>query len=179
LLGAETNIGKTAVLTNMALDVLDTNPNVSVMYFSLDDSRKSTSYRFLSIMTQLSINDTHKQQTDPAKAKILNDGRAKLLGLARSKRLLVKDTSEICTADQLKAEIQGFTDKSKLVVFIDGLYNLEVGDGFGGSIREANIERARLVKQLVDIYHIPVLTTGELRKKTKEEGKDKALRSMI
>jgi hypothetical protein len=173
LLGAESNIGKTAVLTNMALDVLDTNPDVSVMYFSLDDSRKYTAYRFLSIMTQLSINDTHKQQTDPSKAAILKDGRAKLIDLARSKRLLVKDTSEVCTADQLKAEIQAFADKSKLVVFIDGLYNLEVGDNIG-AIREANIERARLVKQLVDIYRIPVLTTGELRKKTKEEGKDKA-----
>ena len=54
------------------------------------------------------------------------------------------------------------------------LYNLEVGDKFKGGIREENIERARQVKQLVDPHRIPILTTGDLRKKTKEEGKDKA-----
>jgi hypothetical protein len=174
LLGAESNIGKTAVLTNMCLDVLETNPDVSVMYFSLDDSRKYTAYRFLSIMTQLSINDTHKQQTDPVKANVLMDGRKNLIDLARSGRLIVKDTSEIYKAEQLVAEIKGYQDKSNLVVFIDGLYNLEVGDKFRGGIREENIERARQVKQLVDTYRIPILTTGELRKKTKEDGKDKA-----
>lgn len=174
LLGAESNIGKTAVLTNMCLDVLETNPDVSVMYFSLDDSRKYTAYRFLSIMTQLSINDTHKQQADPVKAKSLNDGRNNLIELVRSGRLMVKDTSEIYTAEQLVGDIKEYKDKSNLVVFIDGLYNLEVGDKFKGGIREENIERARQVKQLVDTYRIPILTTGELRKKTKEEGKDKA-----
>jgi hypothetical protein len=173
LLAAETNVGKTAVLTNMCLDILETNPDVTVMYFSLDDSRKYTAYRFLSIITQLSINDTHKQQTDPVRAKVLMDSRKNLIELVRSERLIVKDTAEINTADQLIAEIQGFKDKGKLVVFIDGLYNLLVGDKFKGSTREDNIERARIVKYLVDTYRIPLITTGELRKKTKEEKKDK------
>ncbi len=174
LLGAESNVGKTAVLTNMCLDVLETNPDVTVMYFSLDDSRKYTAYRYLSIMTQLSINETRKQQTDPAKALLLNNGRIKLVDLVKSGRLIVKDTAEVCDIIQLKKEIINISDKSKLVVFIDGLYNLEVGDKFKGGIREENIERARQVKLLVDKYRLPILTTGELRKKTKEEGKDKA-----
>lgn len=174
LLGAESNVGKTAVLTNMCLDVLETNPEVTVVYFSLDDSRKYTAYRFLSIMTKLGINDTHKQQTDPVKKLILESGRKDILDLARSGRLIVKDTSEVCTIDELKAVIKDIPDKSKLVVFIDGLYNLEVGERFKGGIREENIERARQVKLLVDTYGIPILTTGELRKKAKDEGKDKA-----
>lgn len=173
LLGAESNVGKTAVLTNMCLDVLETNPELTVVYFALDDSRKYTGYRFLSIMTQLGINDTHKQQTDPVKKLALERGRKEILALARSGRLIVKDTSEVCTIDELKTVIQGIPDKSKLVVFIDGLYNLEVGDKFKGGIREENIERARQVKLLVDHYGIPILTTGELRKKTKDERKDK------
>jgi hypothetical protein len=32
-LGAESNVGKTALLTNLTLDALDTNPDVAVMYF--------------------------------------------------------------------------------------------------------------------------------------------------
>lgn len=174
LLGAESNVGKTAVLTNMCLDVLETNPDVTVMYFSLDDSRKYTAYRYLSIMTQLSINETRKQQAAPDMVDLLNYGRKKLVDLVRSKRLIVKDTSEVYNIEQLKSEIENIPDKSKLVVFIDGLYNLEVSDKFRGGIREENIERARQVKLLVDKYRLPILTTGELRKKTKEESKDKA-----
>ena len=71
LLGAESNVGKTAVLTNLCLDILDTNPDVTVLYFSVDDSRKGTSYRFISIMTQIRINETKRKQTDPVKAKKL------------------------------------------------------------------------------------------------------------
>jgi replicative DNA helicase len=124
-------------------------------------------------MTQLIINDTHKQQTDPIKAKSLKDARNNLLELIRSGRLIVKDTAEICTSDQLISEIQNYEHKDKLVVVIDGLYNLLVGENFKGDKRVENIERARVVKYLVDAYRIPLITTGELRKKTKDEKKDK------
>ena len=42
------------------------------------------------------------------------------------------------------------------------------------NIREMNIERANKLKTLVDTYHVPIICTAELRKKTKQEGKDKA-----
>ncbi len=170
LLGAESNVGKTAVLTNMTLDLLDTNPEVRVLYYSLDDASLYTAYRFLGILTGQSINQVRK---GIQKGK-LQPGREKLLSLVDEKRLIVKDIGEINNIEQLKQDIESITDHSNIVVVIDGLYNLEVGDRFKGGIREENIERARQIKELVDIYRIPVLTTGELRKKTKEEGKDKA-----
>lgn len=174
LLGAESNIGKTAVLTNMCLDVMETNPEVSVIYFSLDDSRKYTAYRFLSIMTQFHINEVRKRLDDPAKKAILDGQRKCLIDLVRSRRLIVKDIAEVSHIEDLVSVIEAFPGMDKLVVFIDGLYNLEVGDKFKGGIREENIERARQIKALVDTFRIPILTTGELRKKSKEEGKDKA-----
>ncbi|MCZ7616597.1 MAG: hypothetical protein M5T52_24300 [Ignavibacteriaceae bacterium] len=59
----------------------------------------------------------------------------------------------------------------KLVVFIDGLYNLEVNANSNQGIRIENIERAQKVKEIVDTFRIPLLSTGELRKKMKNEGK--------
>jgi replicative DNA helicase len=174
LLGAETNIGKTAFLTNMCMDVLETNPNLTVIYLSLDDSRKSTSYRFLSIITQLGINECQKKLTDISKSRIQKDGRNKLIELACFERLIVKDTSEVSTSAQLISEIEACKDKSNLVVFIDGLHNLLVDDNINGGIREVNIERARIVKYIGDKFKVPVITTGEVRKKGNEEGKDKA-----
>jgi len=171
-LAAESNIGKTAVLTNLALDLLETNPDVSVMYFSLDDSRRYTAYRFLSILSQLHINKIQKPQIDPANFNKIVDARNKFLDLVDAGRLIVKDLGDITHIDQLKTVITSFNDLSKLVVFVDGLYNLEVTADGNQGIRIENIERAQKVKQIVDTYKIPFLSTGELRKKMKTEGKN-------
>jgi DNA primase catalytic core len=171
LLGAETNVGKTAVLTNLTLDVLETNPEVNVLYYSLDDSRVYTAYRFLSILTQFHINEVKKKQSEVSRQELLDDKRSRVLNYIKEKRLIIKDISEVNHIDELELDIREI-EKENLIVFIDGLYNLEVGKGTG-SIREQNIERATRVKLLVDSYALPIFTTGELRKKTKEESKDK------
>jgi hypothetical protein len=171
-LAAESNIGKTAVFTNLALDLLETNPDVSVMYFSLDDARRYTAYRFLSILSQLHINKIQKPQIDPANFNKIVDARNKFLDLVDTGRLIVKDLGDITHIDQLKTIITSVNDLTKLVVFVDGLYNLEVTADGNQGIRIENIERAQKIKQIVDTYKIPFLSTGELRKKMKTEGKN-------
>lgn len=171
-LAAESNIGKTAVITNLALDLLETNPDVSVMYFSLDDSRRYTAYRFLSILSQLHINKIQKPQIDPLNFNKIVDARNKFLDLVDAGRLIVKDRGDITHIDQLQSIITSVSDLSKLVVFVDGLYNLEVTADGNQGIRIENIERAQKVKQIVDTYKIPFLSTGELRKKMKTEGRN-------
>lgn len=170
-LAAESNIGKTAVFTNLALDLLDTNSDLSVMYFSLDDSRRYTAYRFLSILSQLHINKIQKPQIDPSNFNKIVDARDKFLDLVDTGRLIVKDLGDITHIDQLQSIITSVSDLSKLAVFVDGLYNLEVTADGNQGIRIENIERAQKVKQIVDTYKIPFLSTGELRKKMKTEGK--------
>ena len=170
-LAAESNIGKTAVFTNLALDLLETNSDVSVMYFSLDDARRYTAYRFLSILSQLHINKIQKPQIDPANFNKIVDARNKFLDLVDIGRLIVKDLGDITHIDQLQSIIKSVNDLSKLVVFVDGLYNLEVTADGNQGIRIENIERAQKIKQIVDTYKIPFLSTGELRKKMKTEGK--------
>ncbi len=170
-LAAESNIGKTAVFTNLALDLLETNPDLSIMYFSLDDSRRYTAYRFLSILSQLHINNIQKPKIDPFNFEKLADAREIFLDLVDSERLIVKDLGDLTHIDQLHTIITSFGDLSKLVVFVDGLYNLEVTADGNQGIRIENIERAQKIKQIVDTYKLPFLSTGELRKKMKNEGK--------
>ena len=158
LLGAESNIGKTAVLTNICLDLLDTNPDVEVLYFSLDDNRLYTIYRLLSIKTQFNINDVKKKQVDAVKKVELNNSRSEILELVRDQRLILKDISHVNHISHIEDEIKKIADPSKLAVFIDGLYNMDVSAS--KSIREENIERAKQVKVLVDTYRIPIMTTG-------------------
>jgi len=172
LIGAETNVGKTALLTNIALDLIETNPKVRVLYFSLDDSWSVITNRFLGILTELELNQVQRKQASEGDARNIKVAYERLCSLSDSGRLHIKDLSEVTNFDQAEATLRELYEDGNLAVFIDGLYNLEV-DNNGGGIRETNIERANKLKLLVDTYAIPLICTAELRKKTKEEGKDK------
>lgn len=172
IIGAETNVGKTALLTNIALDLMDTNPEVRVLYFSLDDSWSVITNRFLGILTGLELNKVQRKQASAVDAIKVRDAYQELACLANDGRLYIKDLSEVTNFNQAEAVVRELYDDGNLAVFIDGLYNLEV-EGIGGGIREVNIERANKLKLLVDTYRIPLICTAELRKKTKEEGINK------
>ena len=172
LIGAETNVGKTALLTNIALDLIQTNPDVRVLYFSLDDSWSVITNRFLGIMTGLELNKVQRKQASAVDAIKVRDAYQELARLACDGRLYIKDLSDVTNFNQAEAVLRELYEQGNLAVFVDGLYNLEV-EGNGGGIRETNIERANKLKLLVDTYRIPLVCTAELRKKTKEEGINK------
>ncbi len=65
VVSAETNVGKTAFLTNLFLDILDENIEVQGLYCSLDDSRDVIINRFIGIRTGLNLNQIQRRQSDP------------------------------------------------------------------------------------------------------------------
>jgi replicative DNA helicase len=172
VVGAETNAGKTAFLCNLTLDLLDSNLDVSGIYFSLDDNKDVILNRFLSINTGIPLNQVQRPQTSDKHKNMLQGGYSYLFNLADSERLFVKDASEIADIDDLRLEIKRRMSR-KLFVIIDGLYNLDVG-GTGADIRKENIERANELKSIADAYRIPVICTGELRKKERNAPADRA-----
>ena len=171
IIGAETNVGKTAFLTNLFLDVLESNPETIGMYFSLDDSKDVIINRLLGIISNLDLNQVQRKQDNPPDQQILKNAYDKLITFAHNSRLHIKDLSEVTHINHLEVVIREFANEN-LFIGIDGLFNLEV-DRNGGGIREENVERANKLKTLVDTYNIPIICTGELRKKTKDEGKNK------
>ncbi len=171
LLGAETNVGKTAMLTNLLLDIADSNDDVRIVYFSMDDPWNVIINRYLGILTSINLNQVQRWQDNYADADKLKKAYDYLMAMSKAGQLYIKDQSEVNTYDQIEAVIREHYDED-LVVFLDGLYNVKVASS--GSIREINIERANKLKTLVDTYHIPIICTAELRKKTREDGKNKA-----
>lgn len=177
IIGAETNIGKTAFLTNLFLDILETNPETQGLYFSLDDNKDVIINRFLSIKTNMNLNRVQRRQDHGSfDEKNLKETVEHLSQLHTAGRLDVKDISEISHIDLLEREIRSRAG-SNLFVVIDGLYNLDVGQAHKG-LREENIDRANKVKALVDAYKIPIIATGELRKRNAGE-KQKSLSPSI
>jgi replicative DNA helicase len=169
-LGADSNVGKSAVMHNLALDLINSNKDVTVLLFSQDDPKLNASYRMIALLGDLAIHDSKKGMAaiakDTYRANHLKEARTEYIELLKSERLVMKDASDIYQLEKLEKVVKSYYEKSKkIVVIIDGLYNLEVSSGKEG-IRMENIERAQYIKRIVDTYKIPLITTGELRKKT-------------
>jgi len=167
VVGGKGNAGKTAFICNLTLDLLDSNKDLTGIYFSLDDNKDVILNRFLSITTDIPLNQVQRPQKADRHIGMLTEGNRYLFKLAEDKRLSVRDASEISDVEDLELEIKRRME-NKLFVMVDGLYNLDVGDTKGDT-RKENIERANKLKALADIYRIPVICTGELRKS--ERGK--------
>ena len=163
IIGAYTAKGKTALATNLFIDLLLSNPGLTGLYFSLDDNRDVIINRFLAILSGIKLNQIQRRLKDPGEREELDRSYARLSELASGGWLNIRDISEISHVDRLEDEVREHAMK-KLVVVIDGLYNMDVGSDLGG-IRELNIERANRIKVLVDTYKLPVICTAELRKK--------------
>lgn len=167
LIGAYTNRGKTALLTSLLLDVLFSNPGITVMYFSLDDNVDTIINRLLSTKTGVDINDVQREQVGEENPTKLREAYDYYVGLAKKRKMFIRDISDIRHVDNLEADIREKAG-SKLVVFIDDIHNLNTGSGYNG-LREENIDRANKIKNLAILHKIPIICTAELRKKAPGE----------
>lgn len=167
VIGAKTSIGKTAFLSNLTIDILDSNPEIKCIYFSLDDNEKIIITRLLAIISKknITINNIQRPRNIPDKNKIARtEAYETLITLADSGRLDIKDLTEVSDFDSIERAIRE-NETQNLFVAIDGIYNIEADTKYG-NIREVNIERANKVKLLADTYGIPIIVTGELKKDT-------------
>lgn len=177
ILGAQTNVGKTAFVANLAYHLLNSNDNLTVLYFSLDDNYAVTATRMRAIIafrerrlsdmaqflsSNIAINEFRKHLETPRQEQKYQANQT-FLGSVKSNRLEIYDIADTPRICDIELVIRQKADKT-LAVVIDGLYNAAVPAGNGG-IREENIERANRIKALVDTYSIPVICTAEVRKK--------------
>ena len=167
LIGAYTNRGKTAFLISLFLDALSSNPELTAMFFSLDDNKNTIINRLLSSKAGIDINKVQREQTDPKDKDKLSEAYDYIVGLADERRMIIKDIGEISHVNSVEAEIRE-RGSDNLAIFIDDVYNLDTGVSYTG-LREENVDRAIRIKKLVEVYDIPLVGTAELRKKSAGE----------
>lgn len=168
IIAGQTSKGKTIFLTNVFMDAVMTNPELTGIYISLDDNKKEIVNRFLSILTGIEMNviKSGELRDNPSGLGVLlEEGYDTLKKLYREGRLIIKDISELESVADLELLICQHKDK-KLMVALDGMYNLSTGEK-RQDIRGDNIDRANQLKRLVDVYGIPLYATGEIRKLSK------------
>ena len=165
LIAAETNMGKTTLMTNLFIDLLHSNHELQGIYFSFDDNKDVIINRFLAFLTGIDINriQAPNMLSESIHSMLVTSGYGRLTEWADSGKINIQDMNDVKNFDELQEMIKTM-DPSRLVVCIDGTYNLAVeGANFG--MREENIIRANKLKLLVDTYRIPLFATVELRKK--------------
>jgi hypothetical protein len=146
--------------------VLDSNPNVKGLYLSLDDNKDVIINRLVGIKSGVKLNSIQKKREEVKDEISIHKAYDDLIRLSRDERLHIYDISQVARIEDVEALIAKIGNDN-LVVIIDGLYNLSV-EAEGG-IRVENIKRANTIKALVDVYRIPLICTGELRKRTSED----------
>jgi DNA primase len=167
ILGAQTNVGKSAFLTNLFADLLQTNPEAHGLYFSLDDPDETIMNRFLGILSGLPLNQVQMRQVKPEDRERLEGAYQTLRGWSQDGRMELLDISQVYEMDQMALAIRDRAMEPGLFVMVDDIHNIGVGDYAGK--REENIERANKLKALTDTYGIPTICTAELRKSDNQE----------
>lgn len=172
ILGAETSVGKTAFMTNILLDLLQTNINVKGIYFSFDDNKDVIINRFLSLLTAIEINRVQIPHALPeVMLNILtSNGYSCLKEWADTGRLDILDMSDVHNFDELNEVIYAKRNQ-QLVVCIDGIHNINISHN-SITHREQNVLRANKLKWLRDTYRIPLICSGEIKRKDSKTSMD-------
>lgn len=175
IFAGDTNIGKSAMLLNMALSLLDTNENIFVLFFSVDDTISQLLPRMLALNTDLPINTLANPKykikyndalTEGEKEQMLierADCIEKLKGLAE--RFALKEESEAKRIEQLDKYIKIYkklAGDKQLVVFVDNLHRITSSERM--STRELYMKVSDSLKYWKSEHDIPVITTAEITK---------------
>jgi DNA primase catalytic core len=175
LVAGDTNIGKSAFMLNMAMDLINSNDDVFVLFFSVDDSISQLLPRMIALDTELEINTIsnpkYKIQHNedlPEKTRdqmILdrNEGIEKLRKL--SDRFAIKEESQAKFIEDIEKYIKIYkkiAGARQLVIFVDNLHRICSKEKM--ETRQLFTHISNRLKLWKTEYDVPVIATAEIRK---------------
>lgn len=172
VIAADPNVGKTMFLVNIAIDLIRSNADLSVNFYTMDDSRDAIINRFLSKLSGIEINDVQCKQGGPTQQLLLDKAYAALFDWTERGLLNILEQNESTTMESISSEVREHPNRGKLVVLIDGMYNVPLQGNYA-NIREQNMARANRVKEIVKLYKMPVIATAEVRKRDQSDNGNK------
>ena len=152
---------KTSLLSSFALDLVQSNPHLKVIYIALETPRRQIFDRMVAMLTGESVLTVRKQNEDDQINEKITNATRELMNLVRSNRLeiwedyLSFDSNELQTV--LKEERKQNAD---LVVMIDGLDHLKIADRL--DLPDIHERRSFVMLDLYKSLDIPLFLGGEL-----------------
>jgi replicative DNA helicase len=164
----DSNTGKTGFVFNLALNLAKFNPELMVLFMSIDDSRQQALSRLVALEAKIKICQvSHPSQntTEKDDRQKLDNGWSSLCKLIAEERFSIKDQTHGNTLDFAEGWIRWAKEKHperKIVFFLDNFHKL-------GDEREKD-ERIRFKHASARIHsmktklHFTAICTMEIRK---------------
>lgn len=172
MVGAYPNVGKSILMRDLALSTLLHNPDVGVIYFTLDDPKKQTVPAMIANLMQIQINDIRYQNTlatnkrKEVLAKV-DQGFLEMKNLIKTHKLALFDQSDVSTMGDIETKIsivgENMQKHGKFpVVVVDSLHSISMAAGVDR--RLDTMSNIRDLRRLANVNHIPIFGVAELRK---------------
>lgn len=169
LFAAQPNVGKSAVILQIAKQVAELNDNVYVAYFSLDDSLNELLPRYIACDQHIKISQAkmpEKYMDDPEIMEKRNEGLKKLYRSIH--KFGMYDANHGTSVEAIEKKIKDLKmmlpEETKLIVFIDNFYDITVDSKNFQSDKAKYEYTADAVKNMTTRYDIPICCTAEVRK---------------
>lgn len=168
LLASQPNVGKSALLLQVAQQTADLNENVHVAYHSLDDSNNELTPRYIACKKQITISQAKNPSKYLESPEILERRNEGMKHLYRSvNKFSMWDANEGTSVEVIEQRIKemkmSFPDGTKLVIMVDSIYDLTVDSK---QLQDKALYEyvAKTVKSWAVTYDVVVMCTAHLRK---------------
>lgn len=172
IIAADSNIGKTAIISQLALQVASLNKNAYVMDFSLDDPMPDKVSRIIASSSKVildavkyPLNYTHLPEMLGRRKKGLNKLRelnSNYMPYDSNDTTFIEDIEKEVTEMMITFESLGINKRP--VVFIDNFHDLNIKDKPNFQDKQKFDFIAQWAADLAIKYDIPVVCSAELKK---------------
>ena len=152
---------KTSLLSSFALDLIETNKEIKLIYIALETPRRQIFDRMIAMLTGLSVLDVRKKNTnEEVNARILEATRA-LMGYVRDNRLEIWEDQPSFDNKELLATLkEEQREHAGLVVIIDGIDHFKVTDR--PDLADIHERRSSVMLDIYKTLDIPLFIGGEI-----------------
>lgn len=162
-LSAEPYGYKSHALSSFALDLIEGNPDVKVIYAALDSPRREALNRFISMLSGVSETDVHKLNKDDDVNHQILTATQKIISYVKNDRLEIWEDTESFQYEAFLKELQTeLSEKQNLILIVDGVDHLRISDR--SDIPDLNERRSSAILDFYKELDIPVLVSGSVFK---------------
>ena len=152
---------KTFLLSSLTLDLIESNPNLKVIYVAYETPRRQIFDRLVSMIIGESILNVRKQNADNEINKKITEATRDLMAYVRNNRLEIwDDMPSLDFNDLLKTLSQELKDHPDLILVIDGIDHMKITDR--PELPDIHEKRSSIMLDLYKALDIPIFLGGEL-----------------
>ena len=152
---------KTSLLSSFALDLVQSNPHLKVIYVALETPRRQIFDRLIAMLTGESVLTVRKQNQDDQINEKITEDTTELMNMVRSNRLEIWEDYPSFDSNELQSLLKEERKQNPdLVVMIDGLDHLKITDRL--ELPDIHERRSFVMLDLYKSLDIPIFLGGEL-----------------